>query len=169
MHPLERYKEKVVVKKQHFFVRDYKFFIDYSFGALYCYQKIGCFKTAWGTIQFFIFNHSDLGDFFNFFWGFFVIFENAWKAHLVLVHCSNLHFTLFVFSFEIFDDWRFIWCFLFLWSEVWKEGPTQGWFSTPLGLKFTGKITFQLIFEIYLDTWIRQCCIQNVNIFCKEL
>jgi hypothetical protein len=56
MHPLERCKEKVVVKKQQFCVRDYKFFIDYSFGALYCYQKIGCFKTAWGTIQFFIFD-----------------------------------------------------------------------------------------------------------------
>ena len=33
-----------------------------------------------------------------------MIFENVWKAHLALVHFSNIHFTLFSFSFEIFED-----------------------------------------------------------------
>ena len=98
---LKHVKRKLLLKKNNsFFVRDFKFFIDYSFGALYCYQKIGCFKTALGTIQFFIFNHWDLGEFFNFFGGFFVIFENVWKAHLALVHFPNPHFALLAFSFD---------------------------------------------------------------------
>ena len=100
-------KVKLLQKNNSFFVRDYKFFIRYSFGALYCYQKIGCFKKVLGTIQFFIFNHSDLGDFFNFFWGFFVIFRNVWKTYLAFLlftlHSLCVRLRYLLFGEEIID------------------------------------------------------------------
>ena len=127
-------KGEVVAKKQQSFFRDCKFFIYYKFGALYCYQKIGCFKKGLGTIQFFIFNHWDLGDFFTFFGGFFVIFKNVWNTRVALVHFVNVHFTLFALLFEIFVVWRYFYDVVILVDEVkWEGGTDPGVVSTPLG------------------------------------